>query len=121
MAREYTKVKHLESTVFELKAAGKTNAQIGDELGLTKAQIKGLIKRYNRNQVSAAGREETFLPRIKPPANRAAIRTQGEMGIELNRLTQEVDELEQTLQEINRMWSKIEKARKAADHNSVSL
>lgn len=115
MSREYTKVKHLVSTVFELKAAGKTNAQIGDELGLTKAQIKGLIKRYNRKQVSEAGREATITPRVIRPASRTAIRTQGEIGSEINRLTQEVNDLEETLQEINRMWSRIEKARKTAE------
>ncbi len=50
MPRDYTKVKHLEPIIFEMKKAGRTNAQIGLEFGLTKAQVKGIVKRFNRRQ-----------------------------------------------------------------------
>lgn len=48
MPRQYTKVEILSEEVNLLKAAGKTNREIGEKFGLSKAQIKGLVKRQNK-------------------------------------------------------------------------
>jgi predicted transcriptional regulator len=106
-------MKHLECEVFALKEQGKTNAQIGEMLGLTKAQIKGLIKRHNRRadlacEPVAENQLEEIIEAI--PAN---IRTPQEISREVDRLSQELDSLEDTLHEIDRIWDRIEKSRKA--------
>ena len=50
MSRQYTKVETLSEEVFRRKAAGETNREIGAHFGLSKEQIKGLVKRQNRKQ-----------------------------------------------------------------------
>ena len=50
MSREYTKVEALSEEVFRRKAAGETNREIGARFGLSKEQIKGLVKRQNRKR-----------------------------------------------------------------------
>ena len=50
MSRQYTKVETLSEEVFRRKAAGETNREIGARFGLSKEQIKGLVKRQNRKQ-----------------------------------------------------------------------
>ena len=50
MSRQYTKVEMLSEEVFRRKAAGETNREIGAHFGLSKAQIKELVKRQNRKQ-----------------------------------------------------------------------
>ena len=60
MGREYTHVKAREEEILRLREAGKTRQEIADELGLTKEQIKGWVKRYNRRQ---AEKEEIKVPK----------------------------------------------------------
>lgn len=50
MPRSYTKVEELAAIVFERKAAGETNRQIGESYGLTKKQIEQLVTRQNRKR-----------------------------------------------------------------------
>ena len=50
MPREYKKIKQYENEIFELKACGKTNREISEELGYSLEQVKGLIKRHNKDQ-----------------------------------------------------------------------
>ena len=50
MPRKYTKIKEVELEVFQMKEEGKTNREIAEHFGLTLEQIKGLIKRHNRNE-----------------------------------------------------------------------
>ena len=50
MPREYKKIKQYENEIFELKANGKTNREISEELGYSLEQVKGLIKRHNKTQ-----------------------------------------------------------------------
>lgn len=50
MARQYTHLKGIESEVLQLKEDGLTNREIASYFGVTKEQIKGLIKRHNKNQ-----------------------------------------------------------------------
>lgn len=53
MPRKYTKIKELEREVFQMKEEGKTNREIAEHFGLQREQIKGLIKRHNRNEQKA--------------------------------------------------------------------
>ena len=46
--RKYTHIKAMEQQIVAMREAGMTRQEIADELGLTKEQIKGWIKRYNR-------------------------------------------------------------------------
>ena len=46
--RKYTHIKTMEPQIISMREAGMTRQEIADELGLTKEQIKGWIKRYNR-------------------------------------------------------------------------
>ena len=50
MSRQYTKVEALSEEVFRRKAAGETNREIGAHFGLSKEQVKELVKRQNRKQ-----------------------------------------------------------------------
>ena len=50
MPREYKKIKQYENAIYELKANGKTNREISEELGYSLEQVKGLIKRHNKTQ-----------------------------------------------------------------------
>ena len=48
MARKYTHLKHLEPIVFKMKKEGISNSEIAEVLGVSKSQIKDLVKRHNR-------------------------------------------------------------------------
>lgn len=60
--RKYTKVSIYESEIQEMRGAGKTRQEIADHLGLSKAQIKSWINRYNRKQAKL---EAGIMPRPK--------------------------------------------------------
>lgn len=47
-------MQEFESTIIEMRKAGKTRQEIADQLGLKKEQIKGWIKRYNSRQAKMA-------------------------------------------------------------------
>ena len=56
MARKYTKVEKLTEAIRARKAAGETNREIGESLGLSKTQVKQLMSRQNRKErLLAAG------------------------------------------------------------------
>lgn len=48
MRRQYTQIKHHEPIVFKMKEEGISNAEIAETLGLSKSQVKDLVKRHNR-------------------------------------------------------------------------
>jgi len=49
MKRKYTHIKLQEQRIIELRQTGRTRQEIADELGFTKDQIKGWIKRHNKH------------------------------------------------------------------------
>lgn len=56
MARKYTKVEQLAEIIRTRKANGETNREIGESLGLSKKQVKELMRRQNRKErLLAAG------------------------------------------------------------------
>lgn len=50
MSRSYRYVQMYEKEIFELKAEGKTNREIGEKLGFSKEQIHDFLKRYRRKE-----------------------------------------------------------------------
>ena len=48
MGRQYGET--ILEKVLELKAAGHTHREIGEQLGYTKVQIKKLVERYNKRR-----------------------------------------------------------------------
>ena len=50
MSRSYVKVECLAEEVFRRKEAGETHREIGEYFGLTKEQVKGLVKRQRKKQ-----------------------------------------------------------------------
>ena len=62
MSRSYVKMECLAKEVFQRKAAGETNREIGEHFGLTKEQIKQLATRQRRKQRLI---ENGYIPRPK--------------------------------------------------------
>ena len=50
MPREYGHIKEYEAEILTMKEQGKTQREIGEQLGFTKEQVKDFFSRYNRNQ-----------------------------------------------------------------------
>ena len=48
--RKYTHLKIWEAEIVEMKKAGRTKREIADHFGLTKEQVKDLLKRYRRRE-----------------------------------------------------------------------
>ena len=49
MSREYRYIKQYEKEILELKGKGLTKREIGEKLGFSKEQVKGVLKRNRRN------------------------------------------------------------------------
>ena len=62
MARKYTKVEELTEKIRARKASGETNREIGESYGLSKKQVKELMRRQNRKEQLIA---EGYIPRPK--------------------------------------------------------
>jgi len=60
MPRSYKQIKVLEKEIFEQKAQGKSNREIGDQYELSKKQMENLINRHNKA-------EKLFEAGIVPP------------------------------------------------------
>ena len=52
--RKYTHIKVLEPEIIEMKESGKTKREIAEHFGLTKEQVKELLKRYRRRERNSA-------------------------------------------------------------------
>lgn len=57
MPRKYTKIKELEPEVFRMKAEGKTNREIAEHFGLTREQIRDLVKRVTTEMNGMSSKE----------------------------------------------------------------
>lgn len=104
MSRKYTKIKELELQILELRAAGETQREIAESLGLEKSQIKSWINRYNREQ---ARKEAGILPKKKGRPRKNAEPTSPEEIIkeqeyEIKRLRMENELLRDFLQSVGR-------------------
>jgi len=99
MTRGYTKVKALEQEVLRMRTEGKSNREIGEYYGLTKEQIKNLIKRHNRRQKSI---KQGHTPRPKGRPRKYPITTQKELELENKQLKMENELLRDFLCEVER-------------------
>lgn len=99
MSREYTKVEMLSEEVFRRKAAGETNREIGAHFGLSKAQIKGLVKRQNRKQRLMAN---GYVPRPKGRPRKESLSEEQKRNNELATLRMQVELLRNFLSEVGR-------------------
>jgi orotate phosphoribosyltransferase-like protein len=100
MTREYTHVKHLEPIVFEMKAQGKSHAEIAAAFKLSKQQIKELVKRHNRRERELQSKMPA--KRIGRP-RKHTIDSWRELEAENSRLKMENDLLRDFLSTIERM------------------
>lgn len=50
MQNKYRHIMQYEKEIFELREKGYTNKEVGEKLGFTREQIRGLIKRHNKKQ-----------------------------------------------------------------------
>ena len=99
MARKYTKVESLIAIVRERKARGETNKEIGESLGLSKKQIKELVRRQNRKErMIAAG----YIPRPKGRPRKRAESEEAKRHNEIAQLRMTVELLRNFLSEVGR-------------------
>lgn len=99
MSRRYTKVEILSEEVFRRKAAGETNREIAESYGLSKKQIKDLVRRQRcKARLMANG----YIPRPKgrPRQNPADEETRRDN--ELAELRMKVELLQNFLSEVGR-------------------
>lgn len=99
MSRQYAKVEELSEEVFRRKAAGETNREIGAHFGLSKEQIKGLVKRQNRkSRLIANG----YVPRPKGRPRKDSNDEETHHNNELAMLRMQVEVLQNFLSEVGR-------------------
>lgn len=99
MSRQYTKIETLSEEVFRRKAAGETNREIGAHFGLSKEQIKGLVKRQNRKQRLIAG---GYVPQPKGRPRKGSISEEQKQSKELIELRMQVELLRNFLSEVGK-------------------
>jgi predicted transcriptional regulator len=99
MPRKYTKVEILSAEVFRRKGAGETNREIAECYGLSKKQIKGLVRRQNRKaRLIASG----YMPRPKGRPRQNASDEETRRNKELIELRMKVELLQNFLSEAGR-------------------
>lgn len=99
MSRGYVKMEYLAEEVFRRKAAGETNRGIGAHFGLSKDQIKGLVKRQNRRQRLV---ENGYIPQPKGRPRKAEETEEVRRHNELVQLRMQVELLQNFLSEVGR-------------------
>lgn len=99
MSRQYVKVEILSEEVFRRKAAGETNREIGEHFGLSKEQIKELVKRQNRKRRLIAN---GYVPQPKGRPRKGQISEEQKRNNELVELRMQVELLRNFLSEAGR-------------------
>lgn len=99
MSRSYVKMECLAEAVFRRKAAGETNREIGEHFGLSKKQIKELVKRQNRKRRLL---ESGYIPRPKGRPRKDAADESVRQQNELAQLRMQVELLRNFLSEVGR-------------------
>ena len=98
--RNYTHIKTMEPQIISMREAGMTRQEIADELGLTKEQIKGWIKRYNRRSTILL-QEREYKAKGRPRKDGQTPKQ--DIQKELERLRMENKLLRDFLQSVERM------------------
>lgn len=99
MRQKYTKMEELAEIIFERKAAGETNRQIGESYGLTKKQVKGLVRRQNRKQRQII---QGMVPRPKGRPRKKPEDEEARRNREITELRMQVDLLRNFLLEVGK-------------------
>lgn len=99
MSKKYTKVKCLTEEVLRRKEAGETHREIGKHFGLTKEQIKELVKRHRRKQRLLAN---GYIPRPQGRPRKAEATEEIRQKNELAQLRMQVELLQNFLSEVGR-------------------
>jgi len=99
LARQYTKVKQYEQKIFEMKAEGKSNSEIANFFGLSKEQIKEVVKRHNRQERAL---EQGVCPKKKGRPRKQPITAFKALQKENERLRMENDLLRDFLSALER-------------------
>ena len=99
MPRKYTHIKQYEPEILQLKEEGYSYREIGEMLGFTKDEIRGLIKRRNRTSRKI---EKGHVPRRRGRPRVRPLTTEEELRKELERLQMENELLRDFLSEIER-------------------
>ncbi len=99
MSRNYVKVECLAEEVFQRKAAGETNREIGEHFGLSKEQVKQLVTRQRRKQRLI---ENGYIPRPKGRPRKGATDESVRQQNELAQLRMQVELLRNFLSEVGR-------------------
>lgn len=93
--------KHFGEAIIEqvlaMKAQGMTHKAIGETFGLTKEQIKDLVKRYNRKK------RNPTVPKPKGRPRKQPLSTEEELAQRVKRLEMEVELYRTFLQVAGRM------------------
>ena len=100
MRQKYTKMEDLAEIIFARKAAGETHRQIGEEFGLTKKQVRELVKRQNRKRRMIA---QGYIPRPKGRPRKDPEDEEIRRNNELIQLRMQVELLLNFLLEVGRM------------------
>lgn len=99
MSRSYVKMECLAEEVFRRKAEGETNREIGAHFGLSREQIKGLVKRQNyKARLIANG----YVPRPKGRPRKDTNDVETHRNNKLIRLRMQVEVLQNFLSEVGR-------------------
>ena len=99
MSRSYVKMECLAKEVFQRKAAGETNREIGEHFGLPKEQIKQLATRQRRKQRLI---ENGYIPRPKGRPRKDVADENIRRQNELAQLRMQVELLRNFLSEVGR-------------------
>ena len=99
MGRKYRKVVHLVEYIREQHEAGKTYREIGKDLGLSREEVRGAVRRQNRKERQiAAG----YIPRLPGRPKKDAASEEITRNNEIVRLRMEVELLRNFLSEAGR-------------------
>ena len=99
MPRKYTHIKQYEDLILQLKEEGYSHREIGEMIGFTKDEIRGLIKRRNRMTRKI---EEGYVPKPKGRPRVHPITPEEELRKELKKLQMENELLRDFLLETER-------------------
>ena len=99
MPRQYTRIECLSEEVFRRQAAGETNREIGAQLGLSKEQTKGLVKRQRRKARLVA---DGYVPQPKGRPRKETLSEEHKQKNELAMLRTQVELLKNFLLEVGR-------------------
>lgn len=86
--RKYTHIAELEGAILAMREAGATRQEIAERFGLSKAQIKNWINRYNRKQAKMAAGIPAR-PKGRPGENAVPRDIMIEQAYEIQRLQME--------------------------------